>query len=240
MRTPIICLLLAPLYSFSQTCIVIVKTETRIVVAADSKRITFIPLSNGKDSLRSDSICKVRHTGDIFFSNSGFDSENAYKTAQLCAESAGGIEKAALLYKSLRKTAIEQYLRALKMKGTLQQRFEYLWFYSTVFYGIEWEIPIVVRVDFALVSRPDEEIKLTENINVFKSRETNIVAIGHTNIVDSLIKKGVLEKRGVVDAAYFCVALQAERTPLTVALPITMAVLAPDKLEWKFNPFKCD
>jgi len=73
-------LLLLSVGSFSQTCTLILRTDSAIFVGSDTRRTTWGV--NGVS--KYDTVCKIKKLGDVYFSISGLNIERAYQIASRC------------------------------------------------------------------------------------------------------------------------------------------------------------
>src|SRR3982750_2244123 len=171
MRMILSCLCLLPLFASSQTCIIIVRMDTAIYVGADSRRTYFVKGVDGSDHNEYGQVCKIQHQDNIYFSNAGFDIDNAYRTARECAFREKNIIEAAYSFKRLRKPQVESYLNEIRRQGKLEERKMYLRIFSTAFYGIEKKSSVVAKVWFTMVNKPDEPIRITDSIQIYRAEK---------------------------------------------------------------------
>jgi hypothetical protein len=243
MRRILLCFCLWPVFASAQTCIIIVRTDTAIYVGADSRRRYFVKGPDGSDQNEYGQVCKIRHQGNIYFSNAGFDIENAYRTARECAFREKFIIQAAYSFKKLRKPQVEAFLNQMKDEGKLEARERFLKVFSTAFYGIEKKSAVVVKVWFTMVSNPDEPVRITDSIQIYrpeKNLKANVIMLGHYHEADSLFKLNVKKGMPTIDAIFYSIVLQAERTPESVGLPLSILAIFDDRSIWVMNRLNCN
>jgi hypothetical protein len=243
MRMILFCFSLFPVFAFSQTCIIIVRMDTAIYVGADSRRIYYVKGIDGAEHNEYAQVCKIQHQDNIYFSNSGFDVENAYRTARECAFREKNILGAATLYKKIRKQQIEAYLNEIKLQGKLEERRVLLKIFSTAFYGIEKKSAVVAKVWFTMVSKADEPIQITDSMKIYepeRNLRANVIMLGHYHEADSLFKLNIKKGMPTIDAIFHSIVLQSERTPESVGLPMSILAIFDDRSIWVMNKLDCN
>jgi hypothetical protein len=236
------------LVTFSQTCIIALRTSDAIVIAADSRRTTFneLPNSVGSSStvLTYQTVCKIEHVGKIYFSQAGMNSDAAYSTVRSCAINYHNLKEISRCFEKKREPEIYNYLRHSQTNQVLFNKiFESLKHFETIIFGIENHIPIVINIDFNLVSQPGERLKLNHTYKIFKPnklKRTDAISLGEHAIVDSLLHTNIFEIYGAQDALLYIIQKQAEATPEFVAAPFEILSLFLDNtVRWDLDPLNC-
>jgi hypothetical protein len=247
----LICILLVFKYScsYSQTCIIVVRTNDSLVVGTDSRQSTFSLVTdrNGKKqyTVRFTTVCKVRHIRDIFFSNAGMGSNEAYFTAEKSAIKYKTLNEVAMHFLVIRKSEIYKYLDSIRAnKDLFQKSYQKLKSFETVFYGIENQIPKVILVSFTLTSKVNEPFKLKDSISYYlidKPNGANFILLGEHSVADSLIRNTIMGKNTLITNVVFMLNKQSEATPGSVAAPFEVFTLTKNnKINWYFNYLNCN
>jgi hypothetical protein len=235
--------------SQGQTCVIIVKTNNYIFAGADSRRpIDFVAFEKGaqRTHIKYDSVCKIRHAGNIYFSNLGYFSEEGY---YLAIQSCNGDNLVTIVrnYTKKRKEQLYKLLQKEKDLGIYEKDYtsNYMRLFSTIFYTIEKKTTKVIISEIKIISEVNEPVKLKEFIQYDTIPDPtdmpHTMYFGHSEEAKLIIDTDKLPKNIFFgDGLKYVIEKQAEKTPQTVGKPVEVFLMSTTGNRWVYNPLKCD
>jgi hypothetical protein len=153
----------------AQTCIVIRRTPSEVVVGADSKAvtITFSTDNDGKErQIRTEGTkCKIRQAGNTFYAISGFNLSDMDNLADGSCRSGKNYMERAARFKALINEPLTAALERVRQENPhfYQERFmgEKACL-QIVFFGIEDGIPAYRVIDFIAINPLSEPVHITQ------------------------------------------------------------------------------
>lgn len=149
--------------SYSQTCIIAIKTDSEIVVGADS-RVIHVSHDNGVDSISYFSMCKIRKAANIFFAISGSVDDIFYEIAEQSCIISHDIHGVDSIYIKKVLDTLSNKLEVLRINAPIQfDRFVLQHGASGLsifFFNFQGNKPAINTINFTVTSKVSEKVKI--------------------------------------------------------------------------------
>lgn len=217
--------------SYSQTCIVAVKSSNRIVVGADSKVLIITEnKKTGEITNENKIMCKIFQHGSYNLAVAGTYGDIVMNTAAPIFDRKYSFDKTMKIFSdsfsmvlikkinNTRKEYSELFKRTIeKNKGN---------FSSIVFFGIENDSLWLGVVRFHLVLN-GENIKVSHEMG-----SGDIVTAGHTAEIDELLELQTTWEHGIESGIVRLINIASEAHPSSVGGPIDLIVVTKKETWW--------
>jgi hypothetical protein len=226
--------------SYGQTCIIIVRSSQGICVGTDTR------IKNTYEGIeRSDTVCKIRKSNNIYVSVSGLNTAPVYETALSCIKSQKSLEEIGKDFVTREHTLRQQYLDSLRGdKINFAKSFNKLQKLEVAFYGFENGISKILPIVFILDSHAEEPIHLTDSVYtnyLQRSKETNVIAMGHCDDVRNILfDPEFWAHQKAEDGVEQLINIECRLKPQEVGKPIDVLLIYNEKeFKWVKGSARC-
>jgi hypothetical protein len=237
----IFCLLVVEPQLGVATTIVVIRTPSGVVFAADSK-----PTYRGRQG--AETVCKIYKSGRLYFAIAGIehDTSREFFPAELIANvfsSPGSFNKHLLTSTQMIKEALKKELQRLHREDpdtyryTIKDGGDVL---SIAFAGIENGVPILAVRGFQEIVKNEEiEIKIQEDSCPGKCNGVKIFYLGKHDAIERFIKANTGWSGKPEVLAEKLVNLEIEEYPNNVGPPIDVMAISPHEARWIHKKDTC-
>lgn len=217
----------------AQTCIVLRKTKTEIVVGADSKTRKYVKKNNGLgyDTLFR-SMCKILNYKNVGFAVSGVNIEGLIDVVKLAIDEGGSIGTIAkscgqILNDEWPKFLKSEYERNPNLYVKLFNDSSYI--SGIMLFGVESDSLASYQVRSLMI----DKMKAYTDVYVDTVFSGQTIAHGHTAEIQKLLNIKSTWSKGTISGINTLISIEANAVPLVVGGKITMARFTKKKgFEW--------
>lgn len=228
--------------SFSQTCIIAVKTKRAIYVSADSRISRYSPgFLTDKMVLDTFSGCKLFHSGKFNFATIGLEIDKAHDIGIEVSKSAKSIDDFSNQFIQSFSEELSQHLKSIKAAN----RMRYSYFTSAtpvsqlIVFGVEKHKLILKSINF----EADNSLfsALSENVDIsYSITKESILFGGHTEeIKDTLFTPDVF-KDGIVKTLIYLTNIESDAHPVEVGGDVDIIKISKRKTKWIQRKQMCE
>ena len=233
----------------SGTCVIIFESKNFIWVGSDTREVTTFYNHGNSGVQKIDTVCKIRKFGDFYVSMSGTNVKPLYLAASISCTTNKRLLQIANDFAAIGYKLRKQYLDSIRSHDSIDYEFHFkeLAGFESSFYGFEDNVADIINVDFTIISKENEPVKLKDSI--YKGHlewesesQLSYKVLGHSDSIIKLLNDtNWLKTKQFPNVIEELILIEASRDTLMVAKPIDLlAIINGGKYKWLKGPAKCN